>query len=248
MGDLLSGKEKDDQMEPVNSLSTKDTILGCLATVLIGIFGLSVILLIFWGPGLFKDHIIKPDEAIFISGQYNLSLLVMIFIILWIFACIYWVRGVKRFLTFMTVPFTAYILLFFNYHIGVLEGIHKNSYFQLTSSFVEWGEMDEVAFIPDYTTGRKETTFNIKLVYMVDKKSYWVDSVNLEDLLRLKELLEQQGDVPVFIYPLDKGDLSKLEDVREENNEYYKRILDFIEVKDIRKYPKEHILVNESFY
>ncbi|WP_442600161.1 hypothetical protein [Neobacillus sp. D3-1R] len=241
--DELKIKNKQPVKNPV-----KNTIFGCSTLILLVIVGLSLLAFFFVGPPLIKEHFFKTDDAIGFSTQYSVSILVMIFITLWTFACMYWVNGAKRFLLFMIVPFLAFVLLFFNYDMITYKGVETNPYFQVSPSVIKWEDMQEVAFMPSKHVSRRETSFEIKLVYLYKNKSHWIDNINLDELKQLKKQLSQQGDVPVFIYPIEDEDMARLNKLKRENKDYYKEVLEFFEIKNIKKDKREHILVNERFY
>ncbi|WP_088103175.1 hypothetical protein [Halalkalibacter urbisdiaboli] len=234
--------------EESKKLST-NSFFSCMGIILLILFGIFLLAFFFVGPLFVKELLFNTEGAIAFATEYNVTILVMIFIILWFFLCLYFVKGGKLLLLLMTVPFAAWVMLFFNYYLVTLDGVKASPYFQVIPKFIEWEEMEEVAFVPSYRVGRRETTFELKIACLIDGKSHWIETNgDIEKLQKLKEMLANQGDVPVFIFPLDKGDINRLAEYKEDHIEYYKDILKFLEVKDINNYKEEHILVNESFY
>ncbi|MDZ5474469.1 hypothetical protein SM124_22600 [Bacillus sp. 31A1R] len=242
-------KEKKSITYEEKQTSPMSTFTSCVGFITLIIVGICLLAFFFVGPMVIKEWLFSTDDAIAFATEFSVSILVMMFIIFWFFACLYFVKGGKRFLLLMTVPFMAWVLLFFNYYLVTLDGVKASPYFQIIPKFIEWKEMDEIAFVPSYRVGRRDTTFEIKIACLIDGKSHWIEtSGDLKKLQKLKEMLASQGDVPVFIYPLDKGDINRLSEIKDDNINYFKNMLKFLEVKDINNYKEEHILVNESFY
>ncbi|MFT4417266.1 hypothetical protein ACLM5H_25895 [Fredinandcohnia humi] len=242
-------KEINAETKKTTKVPPKNSFFSCMGCILLILLGIFLLIFFFVGPMFVKDFLFNTEDAIAFATEYNVTILVMIFIVIWFFPCLYFVKSGKRFFLVMIVPFIAWLLLFFNYYLVTFDGVKASPYFQVVPTFIEWGEMEEVAFVPSYYSGRRDTHFEIKIACLIDGKSHWIETNgDIEKLQKLKEKLANQGDVPFFIYPLDKGDINRLEEYKADYQDYYKDILKLIEVKDIKNYKEEHILVNESFY
>lgn len=219
---------------------------GCLGIILASLLGIGLFIV---GPILFKEWLFNEEGSIAFSFQYVVTILVTVGAVIPIFICLQFVNKLKTFLLVMTVPFLAWILLFFNFYLVTMDGVKISPYLQVIPKFVEWEDMKEVGFFPSYRTGRRDTTFELKMAITEGGKTHWIElDYDMEKLETLKEKLANQGDVPVFIHALDKKDVERLEDLKKEDPKYYREVIKFLEVKDMEKNKDGYILVNESFY